>query len=525
MKTIIHCIIWMLSFLCCVTLSAQNDIEGSILNLASLTLDKSPIVIQNNLSINQAEANYRSQRSIFDYELSSGFNISKDKLTLFDADPRSTIISEKLETSRTGISLGLQKRFRTGLVAAINTEYSSLSDNFTFNRFNQEIGANIPDHITATTFSLTQPLLRGNSRKVTTAFEQAAKLAVESTKKNNELNNAFEVLQTGNAYWQYVGAYKSLEIFEGNEGRVRNVLDITQELVRADKKPESDLLQIQADLADQERQTTVARQNFYNAKINLGRIIGISEAQSKNIGTPLDSFPSIGLSLYNKGVTVEEMLTLSRKNRTDITAIEQTQKGLDLQLRAARNSKLPQLDLTGFFTYRGEASDGGVEQFFGALGNRPGRNQVAGLRLSFFVPINNNRAKADFALSEIAVENQQISYDNLIRNIDLNVSVAVNNLENSVLIVNKAQETLSFYQQVFDNEQVKFQNGLTTVLNLILFQDRLTFAYLEYVRAEQQFAIALLNLRFETGTLVSGSGNSLNSTLSREVFYTIPNNN
>lgn len=503
----------------------QTDIKGSLLNLASLTLDKSPIIKQNDLTIGQAEANYRTQRSIFDYELSSGISLSRNKLTLFDADSRSLIISEKLETNNTGISLGLQKRFRTGLIAAINTEYSSISDNFPFNRFSQEVGPDISDHITSTTFSLTQPLLRGNTRAVTTAFEESAKLAVQSAKENNELNNAFELLQMGNAYWQYVGAYKSLQIFEGNEGRVRNVLDITQELVKADKKPESDLLQIQADLADQERQTTVARQNYYNSKISLGRVIGISEEQSQNIGSPLDSFPSVQRSMFDDKTSLEEMISLSRKNRTDISALENNQKGLDLQLKAARNSRLPQLDLTGFFTYTGEASDGGIEQFFGALGNRPGRNQVAGLSLNFFVPVNNNRAKADFALSEIAVENQQISYDNLVRNIDLNVSIALNNLENSILIVNKAQETLNFYQQVFDNEQIKFQNGLTTVLNLILFQDRLTFAYLEYLRAEQQFAIALLNLRFETGTLIATNDQNIYLPLRKEVFYTIPNNN
>ena len=521
MKTKQSLICYCLFLLSCSVLYAQTTIEGSLVNLASLTLDKSPIIKQNRLLINQAEANYRTQRSIFDYELSSGFSLSRNKLTLFDADPRSSILSEKLEVNNTGISLGLQKRFRTGLIANISTEYSGVSDNFPLNSFNEQVGANIRNHVTATTLSLTQPLLRGNRKRVVTAFEKAAQLSIESAKEDNELNNAFEILQMGNAYWQYVGAYENLQIFEANESRVRNVLDITQELVKADKRPEGDLLQIQADIADQERQTTVARQNFYNSKINLGRVVGISEIESKKIGDPLDRFPTTN----DKGIQVEDMIALARKNRTDISAVTLNQEGLDLQRKAAKNSRLPQLDLTGFFTYQGEASDGGVEQFFGALGNRPGRNQVAGVRLNFFIPVNNNRAKADFALSEIAVQDQQITYDNLVRNIDLNVSIALNNLENTTEIVKKAKESLDFSQQVFNNEQVKFQNGMTTLLNLILFQDRLTFAYLEYLRAEQQYAVALLNLRFETGTLLVTDENSTTRTLEKETFYTIPNNN
>ncbi|WP_299674845.1 TolC family protein [uncultured Dokdonia sp.] len=508
-------------FLSLYTVCAQTTIEGSILNFAALTLDQSPIVKQNNLLVNQAEANYRTQKSIFDYELSSGFSLSRNKLTLFDADPRSAFLSEKLETNTTGLSFGLQKRFRTGLIANISTDYSGISDNFPLDRFNQQVGADISNHATSTTLSLTQPLLRGNRKSVVTAFEKAAQLTIESTKENNTLNNAFEILQMGTAYWQYVGAYESLKIFEANESRVRNVLDITQELVKADKRPEGDLLQIQADLADQERQTTAAKQNFYNAKLNLGRVVGISEVESKTIGNPLDRFPTTN----DQTIQVGDMIALARKKRTDISAVQRIQEGLDLQRKAARNSKLPQLDLTGFFTYRGEASDGGVEQFFSALGNRQGRNQVAGLSLNFFVPVNNNRAKADFALSEIAVQDQQITYDNLVRNIDLNVSIALNNLENTIVIVKKAKESLDFSSRVFENEQVRFRNGLTTLLNLILFQDRLTFAHLEYLRAEQQYAVALLNLRFETGTLLTKNDANTISSLQQETFYTIPNNN
>jgi len=525
MKTIIHLIFWLFSLVFCANSSAQNNIEGSLLNLANLTLDESPVIKQNNLTIGQAEANYRSQRSIFDYELSSGFNYNHNRLDLFDADPISPFVSDQLKTNSTAFSVGLQKRFRTGLIAAVSTEYSGISNNFPFNDFGEEIGANITDHTNATTFSLTQPLLRGNSKKVTTAFEEAAKLGIESAKENNALNNAIEILQTGIAYWQYLGAYESLQIFEANENRVRNVLDVTQQLVKADKRPEGDLLQIQADVADQERQTTAARQNLYNAKINLGRAIGISEAQSKIIGEPIDRFPDVSLLSTDIFIDSNDFITLARKNRTDISAVALNQKSLDLQLKAAKNSKLPQLDLTGFYTYQGEATDGGVEQFFGALGNRPGRNQVAGFSLNFFIPVNNNSAKANFALSKIAVKDQQITYDNLVRNIDLNVSVALNNLEQSIKIVKKAKESLDFSQQVFDNEQVKFQNGLTTLLNLILFQDRLTISYLEYLSAQQQYAVAVLNLRFETGTLLSTTDSNTIKPLEKQLFYTIPTNN
>ncbi len=506
------------------SLFAQTQIQADLLLLSEMTLEKSPLIQRNGLQINQAEANFQSQRSAFDYNLTSGYSINKNRLTPFDLDPRQQLLSGNLETNTSDFSIGLQKRFRTGLVADFQSRYNRISNNLPLNAFGVDVGPNLSDINSSATLALTQPLLRGNGIKITTAFEKSAQLDIESARQNFQLNTAFELSQLGNAYWQYVGAFEGLKVFEGNEERIRNVLQITEELVKADRKPESDLVQIQADLADKERQTTVAEQGLYAARVNLGRVIGLSEEESKSISNPTNTFPTIMESGFATKFEITDLMALARENRTDIHAIENTQKGLELQLIAAKNAKLPQLDLTGFLTYGGAAIGGGIDQYLNAFSNRQGRSSVLGLGLTFSLPVNNNLAKANIAISKIALDDQNIAYKNLQRNIDLNVSIANNNLENSVLILEKAEETLLYYQQVFDNEKTKFQNGLTTLLNLILFQERLTFAQLDYLRAQQQFASAIVNLRFETGTLLSLDNHGIASAVLKESFYTIPNN-
>jgi len=524
MTTKKNLLFYTLVFIASFGLFGQTQIEGDLLLLSEMTLEKSPLIQRNALQINQAEANFQSQRSAFDYNLTSGYSINRNRLTPFDLDPRQQLLSGNLETNTSDFSIGLQKRFRTGLVADFQSRYNRVSDNLPLNAFGVDVGPNLSDINSSATLALTQPLLRGNGIKVTTAFEKSAKLDIESARQNFQLNTAFELAQLGNAYWQYVGAFEGLKVFKSNEDRVRNVLQITEELVKADKKPESDLVQIQADLADKERQTTVAEQGLYAARVNLGRVIGISEEESKTIGDPTNSFPTILESDFATKKGVNDLMTLARANRSDINAIENTQKGLELQLKAAKNAKLPQLDLTGFLTYGGAAIGGGLDQYLNAFSNSQGRSSVLGLGLTFSLPVNNNLAKANFAQSKIALNDQNIAYENLQRNIDLNVSIANNNLENSVLILEKAQEALAYYQKVFDNERTKFQNGLTTLLNLILFQERLTFAQLDYLNAQQQFAAAIVNLRFETGTLLSLDDNGIAAAVLKETFYTIPNN-
>ena len=126
---------------------------------------------------------------------------------------------------------------------------------------------------------------------MTTANEKVAGIGIESQKLNTEFVASGEVFNMVAGYWQFLATEKSLDVYRGNEDRVRKVLNITQELVKADKKPSSELLQIQADLKDKERQTISAQQRWYAARQNLGRSIGLNTGESELIGTPQNNFP------------------------------------------------------------------------------------------------------------------------------------------------------------------------------------------------------------------------------------------
>jgi len=499
---------------------SQTTMPVDIVKLSEITLAKNPTVKRNLLSITNAEGNFQIQKSTFDYQLISGVSLNRNHLNLFEADPRNEFISDQLKSKSTGVSVGLQKTFRSSLTANLSVDYTNANDNFPFNSFSQNVGAYFEDHTMSSTFSLTQPLLRGRGNRMTTALEKASQLNVESTNENVEFANSFELFQTGSAYWQYMASYKSLKIFQENEARVRRVLEITQELVKADKRPAGDLAQVEADLANQERQTRVAEQTLYAAKLNLGRYIGLSEEESKQLGNPTDEFPTIIESQYNKDLDETTFLEIAQNNRKDIMASKNSQEALELQFSLSKNNKKPQLDLTGFMNYGGMNTGNGFNNALATFSRNEGRSLGYGLSLSLTFPINNNLAKGSYIQSKAALKDQQIANENLQRNIDLNVSIALNNLENSVLVLEKAQESLGFYQKVYDNEQIKFKNGLTILLNLIQFQERLTFAQLEYLQAHQQFASAIINLRYETGTLLA-SKNGVTG-INKALFYTIP---
>ena len=211
-------------------LFGQKKIPVGIVKLSKITLAKNPIIKRNILSIKNAEGSLQVQKSTFDYQLISGVSLSENFSNLFELDPRNEFINDQLKSKNIGVSFGLQKTFRSSLTANLSVDYAMVNDNFPFNRFNQSVGSYIQDHSVSSTFSLTQPLLRGRGRQVITTLEKAALLNVESTNENVGFANSIELFQMGSIYWQYVASYKSLRVFKENETRVRRVLKMTQEL-------------------------------------------------------------------------------------------------------------------------------------------------------------------------------------------------------------------------------------------------------------------------------------------------------
>jgi outer membrane protein len=249
-------------------LQSQSKIKCDLIEISSIAFDKSPNIKRTFYAIENAEGELQVQWSTFDFNLNSGLSYKNSRLNLYDADPRNQYIERSLKSNSVDFSAGLQKRFRTSQIAEVSLRYLYNDSNFPLNTFNEFVGQFYGTHTGVLNFSLTQPLLRGRGKKVVTTGEQVASLYIDKNKFDSEFTNSYEILQIGIAYWNYYTAFKSLDVYVQNESRVRNVLEMTRELIKADKKPESDMAQVNADLTNQERLTFVAQQNLYNARLN-----------------------------------------------------------------------------------------------------------------------------------------------------------------------------------------------------------------------------------------------------------------
>ncbi|KAB7725710.1 hypothetical protein F5984_25660 [Rudanella paleaurantiibacter] len=501
--------------------NGQATIKTNLLDIASSALAKNPTIVRSEYAVRSAESNLQIQRSAFDLNSFSELLLQTNQYVLPGADPRTALVENSLLKSNTlNMSAGVRQRLRTGQLTEVSMNYRFSNNNYPLNTYNQPISTFLGNNAGTLNLSLTQPLLRGRGRRITTALEQSYTLYVDNAKSNNEFANSYELWQIATAYWGYTAAYKNLDIYKQSENRLRNVLSVTEELIKGDKKPAGDLVQIRADLASQERLTLMAEQELYAAKIFLGKVVGFSPEESQLLDIPQNDFPSIAGSAYRPDLEKADFVRVAKERRADLRAAKQGNEALERQYQFAQNNVKPQLDLTGFISYGGVSTGNGMTDALSSFSNYQGRTVGTGAKLTFTFPVNNNLAKGNLVKSYVAMNDQNVVVNNLLRTLELDISNDLNYLNNSVAGLQKAEEVLNYNQDVYNNERIKFQSGLTTMLNLILFQDRLTSAQLKYLQAYRQFANAIINLRHDTGTLIRSDAKGF--TIDQNVFYTIP---
>lgn len=497
--------------------STDTQIQCDLMNMYSITAENSPALQRQYLQIETAESNLIFSDAAFDPILFSDVTMSRNRSTLLEFDPLTEQIGSNLKSRNLDFLGGAQKRYRSGLSTTASIGYNRTSNNIPLNSFNENVGPYFNDNTTTVNLSVIQPLLRGRGKAITTANQRMSELSIDNQKLILDYTYSIEVFNMTVNYWQYLAEHQSLEIYNKNEDRVKQVLEITQELVNAEKKPRSELLQIKADIRTKERQTVLAEQQLHNARQNLGRQIGYDENMSNQLGIPLDDFPELILEDVN--INPEDLIQIAIQNRADLKSQWKSSDLTDIGVEIAKDGLKPKLDLTGFVNYSGKDAGNNIDKLISPLFQSPGRNINSGISFNFSLPVRNRQAEANYINRKLIREDQQIIIDNQIRIIESNVNIAYNNLMGSISSLEKAKETYSFSKTVFENEEIKFKNGLTTLLNLILLQERLTFAQLDLIQSKLSLAISLATLRHETGTLVSSTNNI---TPSLDIFYSLP---
>ncbi len=366
-------------------------------------------------------------------------------------------------------------------------------------------------------FTLRQPLLRGRGRDQVAAGERAAQLEVEAGRLDLEHRIAERLRAVAAQYWATRAAMLDLDILRATEQRSRQLLETTRRLIAADVTPAAEILQLEADLASQEASRIAGERLLFETRQDLGREIGLEPARVRDLALPGAAFPTVDPDEIPREDIPWTAGAL--EHRADLRAARQRRAAAEILLRAAEGGLAPQLDLVLTPSYSGLDEGNALGNVLSPLfSGIPGLSTSFGLNLSW--PTRNRRAEGDLILAEEALEQSSVAVALAERDIGAEVAIALDAVERNARQLERIAQAVGFYQQTVANEVKKLRAGSSTLIDLITQRDRLTAARRQEVSAHFALALALLELRFQTGTLTEPDAET--RSIGRENLTTLP---
>lgn len=405
-----------------------------------------------------------------------------------------------------------QQLFRSGITASPVIQTNRDTDNLA-----NHLGLNQ----SKIAFQVVIPLLRGRGRDVVAAQENAARINLHAAL----YDASHTVAQTlGNAaiqYWSAIGAARNLEIARNSESRGNNYTDDVRTLIEADRVPRAELNQLQANVANRTAQRIAAEQQVLAAQQALALAMGLGADEVKQMAIPTDELPdwphdsppSITPQL------VDQFVGEALRRRADLLAVRDRQHSAEILVPAARNQLKPVVNLTVNSGYAGLWEGRNFAKIAGSAFYKV-KGPDAYAQITYRFPVQNNVAAGQLIQAEASYQQAALQQSDLARQISSNVITAMTSLSNNVARLKMAREAVRYYQLALDGENEKFRRGFGSLVDVLTMEDRLTGALSQQLAAQVDFATAIENLRFSTGTFLNPDEQT--HVLERGTFVTPP---
>lgn len=334
--------------------------------------------------------------------------------------------------------------------------------------------------------SLTQTIF---NEQVFTGLK-AAKTTREFYKINKELTDEQVIERVATAYYQVYLQRQKLTVIENNLKNTTKVKDVIKNLFDNGLAKKIDLDRITVTLNN----ITTSRQQLLNA-------VEIQENALKfYMGMPINDkiiIPESEVKILP--VVLEE--TAETSNRSEYRLMETQKTLLEFNRRAMKSLYYPTLSATAGYNYIGQ----GPEM---PLGAKPSEgvywSDFSSIGLNLNIPIFTGfGTRAKVRQADIDVRKAEVDLANTKLALDLAYKNAKTQVENSLITIENQKENAKLAQEVYDNTQNNYINGLASLTDLLDSENSLVEAQNNYNTALLDYKLAEIQLIKSRGELKS----------------------
>lgn len=380
---------------------------------------------------------------------------------------------------------GLQKRLQNGIVVRPGVLFRH-STNKETGQFNNESRGRVG-------FVVTIPLGRGGGTLVNKAPELAARFDLLASILQLRYITTQSVQTTLQAYWRLRGAEETYRLRLESEGISRKLASVSAQLVEADELAPAQLPQVLADRDSAIAARIQAEAELIRARQTLAVVSGWSPSSLLLAPLTADKFPVAPAGELFP--VIGELVGAALNLRDDLRSARETIKSRKVLMDAAWLELRPTVNL------QFEASYAPFENRNNTTTTDGGEWQGVGQFL-FEFPIENNSARGTYVQNSAAYQNSEISEEQTERTIVSGVITSYYILRAASAAVARLAEAVQFNEDALSAQEELFRLGQGSLTDTITSRERLVQSQLSHVGAQAEYAISLVNLRFETGTLL-----------------------
>lgn len=384
----------------------------------------------------------------------------------------------------------VQQQLPTGTRITATGDYSGTRSNLNPNTYDG-----------AWNVELAQPLLQ----RVGTGVNF---VALRKAKNNTAISeHAFRrdvlelVKQVEVTYWDLVLAKALLNINTFAVGLAEEQLRLNKDLLAAGRGVEADVLSAEAERADRAANVIDAQAQIKDRNLLLIRLLNPQEASPWQISFE----PQTPAEVPEVPVDNEQSVKLAMDYRPELAQARLDLSNADLDVRSAKNSLLPQLDLVASYgESNGANSTGGALDF---LDDDDGSSYAIGLEFS--TPIPRRAEKARYRRSLLTQTQRERLIADTEQAIETETRRAVVEVDRQRAQITPAMEAVQARTRELETAEARYTTGRSTNLDVLIVQRDLIQAQVNEVSARIAYLQALTSLYAAEGTLLDRRGIAL----------------
>lgn len=328
------------------------------------------------------------------------------------------------------------------------------------------------------------------------------------------------VRETVDAYWGLVATRDQVRVAQKSLETARALLDQTKTQYEVGVVSRVEVVEAEAGVADREFGVIRTANDYRNAQDAL-----IDAVLGRELGalTDLQFAPSEAPDGFgDRAVDVSRSVDLAFTNRPELMQLAQQIDQGELDLKFAKNQRLPQFDVEGRFGYVGISGEGNVgrtdfsnptgpplppvpnrpfdqsdDDFFTAEGSDNYRVQGV-----FSIPFPNTTARKRVVRSELELQRAKTRQARLEQTIILEVRRAARNLEASQQGIEAAERRRLAAEEQLRAERIRLEHGESTPFEVLQRESDLVEAESQKINALQSYRSAEVGLERAQGTIL-----------------------